>query len=95
MQGRRVDRKRKPSALIFTFFGWNAEELYLPLFGPNPQPSRTLCPSVFNSPLVRGSPLSFSPLQSPLASPTHPPFGQLTVPNVPHRVQPFLTQLPI
>lgn len=31
----------------FSFFGCNAE--CLSLFGRNPQPSRTLCPSFFNS----------------------------------------------
>ena len=47
MQGRRVDRKRNAPTHRFAFSGWNTECLHL--FGRNPQPSRTLCPTFFNS----------------------------------------------
>lgn len=65
MQGRRVDWKRNAPTLRVPFCGWNAE--CLSLFAPNPQPSRTLCPTFFNSLPDRASPLSFNPQQSPLS----------------------------
>jgi len=91
MLGRWAGRKRNAPTLRFSFLGWNAE--CLSLFARNPQPSRTLCPSVFNFLLDRARlSLSLSTISSRIP---HSPFpSELSVSNVPHRVQPPLTRCP-
>lgn len=74
MQGRRVGRKRNAPTHRFAFSGWHTD--CLRLFGRNPQPSRTLCPTFFNSFSTCLPSLFLYPQQSPPNSSNSPSPGK-------------------